>query len=122
MAFSTQVRLDVLRSKANGAITSSYTAFGTAFDHRMRMIKITNATDGDMFIAFNSLTVAPASNGTADNDFIPSGGFVLYDFASNSEATGSPFVFQEGTQVWIRYSTAPTTKSVYLTCVYGRGE
>lgn len=125
MAFSTQVRLDLLRNASAtniAAATGSYIVLGSAFTHRMRMIKITNETDGDMFIAFNSLTVAPASDGSADNDFVPSGGFVLYDFTSNSESTGSPFVFSAGTQIWVRYSTVPSTKAVYLTTIYGKGE
>jgi len=65
---------------------------------------------------------APASDGSADNDFVPAGGFVLYDFTSNSAAGGSPFVFQLGTQFWVRQSTAPTTGSIYLTVVYAKGE
>jgi hypothetical protein len=123
MAFTSTVRLDALRTVANGSITSSYTTFGSSFAHRMRMIKITNNTDGDMFIAFNSTPgIAPLSNGTADNDLVPAGSFILYDFTSNSESSASPFVFEVGTQVWIRYSSAPTQKSVYLAAVYGKGE
>ena len=125
MPFSTQVRLDMLRNASATAIAAAsgdYIALGGPFTHRMRMIKIVNDTDGDMFIGFNSLTTPPASDGTADNDFVPSDGFVLYDFTSNSESTGSPFVFAAGTQIWVRYSTTPTTKSVYLTTIYGKGE
>ena len=121
MAFTNNVRVDTLRVVANGAISSSYATFGLSFAHRMRMIKITNNTDGDLFIAFTTGST-PASDGTADNDFVPAGSFVLYDFTSNSESTSSPFVFQVGTQVWVRYSSAPTARSVYLTAVYGKGE
>lgn len=123
MAFTYTVRLDALRVVANGSITANYSAFGATFSHRMRMVKITNNTNGDMFIGFNSTpATAPASAGATDNDFVPAGGFVLYDFTSNSESGASPFVFENGTQAWIRYSTAPTTGSVYLTCIYGKGE
>jgi len=122
MAFSLPVRIDVLRVVANGAVSGSYAAFGSAFTHRTRIVKVTNNTNGDLFIGVNSLTTAPASDGTADNDFVPAGGFVLYDFTSNSESTGSPFCFQIGTQFWVRQSTAPTTGSVYLTAVFGKGE
>lgn len=121
MAFTNNVRVDTLRTVAFGGIGSSYAVFGSAFSHRMRMIKITNNTDGDLFIAFTRGNT-PASDGSADNDFVPAGSFVLYDFTSNSESTSSPFVFQIGTQVWVRYSSAPTVKSVYLTGVYGKGE
>lgn len=122
MAFALPVRIDVLRVVANGSIAATYAAFGSAFTHRARMVKVTNNTNGDLFIGVNSLATAPASDGTADNDFVPAGGFVLYDFTSNSENTGNPFVFQVGTQFWVRYSTAPTTGSVYLTVVFGKGE
>ena len=65
----------------------------------------------------------PLSDGTQDNDFIPAGGFSLYDFSSNGgESQAKPFAFQEGTQVWVRSSTAPTTKSVYCITSYGLGE
>ncbi len=124
MALSSSVRLDTLRSASAAMIaasTGSYISLGSVFAHRMRIIKIVNETDADMFISFNSSSIAPLSNGTQDNDFIPSGGFILYDFTSNSDS-GDPFVFQNGTQIWIRYSTAPTTKSVYLTTVYSKGE
>jgi len=123
MAFTSVVRLDALRNIGNASITGSYAVFGSTFTHRMRMIKITNNTDGDMFIAFNTTpSTAPLSTGVADNDFVPAGSFVLYDFTSNSESSASPFVFQVGTQVWIRFSSAPTKGSVYLAAIYGKGE
>lgn len=121
MAFSTIVRVDVLRSLANGGISANYAVLGGAFTHRMRLVKITNNTNGDLFVAYTTGNT-PASDGSADNSFVPAGSFVLFDFSSNSEQTGSPFVFQVGTQVWIRQSTAPTTGSVYIECVYGKGE
>lgn len=123
MAFTYTVRLDILRSVAFGGISGNYAAFGATFAHRMRMVKITNNTNGDLFIGFNSTpATAPLSDGAHDNDFVPAGGFVLYDFTSNTGASGSPFVFEKGTQAWVRESSAPTTGSVYLTCIYGKGE
>jgi len=125
MALSKSVRLDVLRNASAASISSAsgnYIPLGSIFAHKMRIIKITNDTDGDVFISFNSSSVAPLSNGTQDNDFIPAFGFVLYDFTSNSDSENDPFVFQNGTQIWVRYSTVPTIKSVYLTTVYGKGE
>jgi hypothetical protein len=125
MAFSLPVRVDVLRSLAFGSISGTYALLVTsasvsAFAHRTRMVKITNNTNGDMFFAFTSGST-PASDGSADNIFVPAGGFTLFDFTSNSES-GTPFVFQIGTTVWVRQSTAPTSGSVYLECVFGKGE
>ena len=126
MPFSQTVRVDALRSLANGSISATYAKLQTAssvaaFAHRTRMVKITNNTNGDMFFAVTSGDT-PLSDGTADNFFVPAGGFTLFDFTSNSEASGSPFVFQIGTVFWVRQSTAPTTGSVYLECVFGKGE
>lgn len=125
MGFAAPVRLDSLRSLANGSISGTYAQLVTsasiaAFGHRTRLVKITNNTNGDMFFAFTSGTT-PASDGSGDNAFIPAGGFTLFDFTSNSES-GTAFVFQIGTVVWVRQSTAPTTGAVYLECVYGKGE
>ena len=122
MSFSLPVRIDTLRTVANASISASYVAFGSALTHRARVVKITNNTDGDMFIGVNSVGPAPASDGSADNDFVPAGGFVLYDFTSNSASGGSPFVFQQRTQFWVRQSTAPTTGDIYMTVVFAKGE
>lgn len=122
MVFAKSVRVDTLRTVAFGGISANYAVLGAAFTHRIRILKITNNTDGDLFIGFNALVTAPASDGTADGDIVPAGGFVLYDFTSNSEPTGSSLVFEVGTQVWVRQSTAPTSGSVYLTTIYARGE
>lgn len=121
MAFSVTVRVDNLRSLAFGSVSGTYAKLGTAFTHRMRVVKITNNTNGDMFLAFTSGNT-PLSDATQDNVFVPAGGFTLYDFTSNSESSGSPFVFEIGTQVWVRQSSAPTSGSVYIECVYGKGE
>ncbi len=132
MAYSTIVRVDVIRSLSFEDISATYSLFeigsgdtetvDTGFAHRMRIVDISNATDGDMFIAFTSSNLAPASDGTADNLFIPAGGFTLFDLATNSETSGSPLVFQVGTCIWVRYSTAPTKKAVYVECVYAKSE
>jgi hypothetical protein len=123
MVVSAQTEFDSLRVIANGSITNSYVAFGATFTHRVRILKVTNNSDGDMFIAFNNTpATAPGSTGTTDNDFVPAGGFVLYDFSANSQGLANPFVIQNGTQTWIRYSSAPTKNSVYLTCIYAENQ
>jgi hypothetical protein len=121
MVFALSVRVDTLRVLAFDApISATYAKVGSAFTHKTRMVKITNNTNGDMLFAFTSGST-PASDGTADNCIVPAGGFTLYDFTSNSGAS-SPFVFQVGTQLWVRQSTAATAGSVYIECVFGRGE
>ncbi len=105
------VRVDALRSKAAASITGSYTVLGTAFTHPMRLIKITNLTNGDLTISFDGVT---------DNELVPAGGFVLYDLCSNKNEPDQTFVFAIGTQVYVKGTAS--TGSVYLTTIYGQGE
>lgn len=106
------VRFDAVRSVANASITASYTALGIPLGHAMRVLHFINNTDGDMFISFD---------GTTDNIFMPADTFSLYDLTCDQDATES-FRYQSGTQLYIRYDTAPTTKSFYVVAIYGKGE
>lgn len=106
------VRFDSIRSLIYSSITSSYQTFGPAFSHAMRVIHITNPTDGDMMFSFD---------GSTDNIFVPAGGFVLYDLTSDQDQNES-FRYQNGSQLYIKYITMPTKETVYCACVYGKGE
>ena len=104
-----RVSFDTLRSLAYTGISASYAAIGTAFTHPARMIKIANNTNGDLIISFD---------GVNNHDFVPSNGFVLYDFCSNMAEQGGYFMQPTGTIVSVKQSTAPSSGSVYVTVVY----
>lgn len=104
---------DTLRSMAFGSITNSYQAFGSVLAHPVRMFRLINPSNGDLLFSLD---------GTNDHFFIPSTSFVLYDLTANRAQVGPTFVLPKGTQFYIKYSTAPTTKAAYLECIYGRGE
>ena len=106
------VAADALRSLAFGAIGMSYLPLGTPFAHPMRILKFVNVTNADMIISFD---------GIVDHDYVPAGGFTLYDLTTNRSETAGWF-FREGTQVYVRYVTAPTSGAVYLVALYGMGE
>ncbi len=106
------VSVDELRSLAFGAIGATYLPLGIAFAHPMRIIKIINTTNTDMFISFD---------GTLDNDYVPAGSFILYDITTN-QYNDAGWFFRTGTQVYVKYNTAPASGSVFLAAVYGRGE
>lgn len=106
------VRQDALRSLAFGSISASYAAVGTPFAHAMRIIRIMNATAGDMLISFD---------GTTDHLFLPAGTFVLYDYSSDALPNYS-FRMAKGTQVYCKQSTAPVSSAVYVEATYGLGE
>jgi hypothetical protein len=108
------VRLDALRVVPFGSVSASYVAFGTPFTHTMRLIRFVNTTDADLLISFDNVF---------DNMIVPAGSFVLYDCTSNREESLTFFVFQIGTQTYLKYASgAPTKGSVYLECVFGQGE
>ena len=107
------VRFDAIRTIANGSITASYTALGVPFTHAMRVVQFINGTDADIMISFD---------GTTDNVAVLAGSFALYDLTSDQDQN-EKFRYQSGTQLYIKYISAlPTKNSVYVVCVYGKGE
>lgn len=108
---SITVRFDALRSLAAAGISASYANLGTSFRHSMRLVKIVNKTDADLTISFDGVT---------DNDIVPANGFTLYDITTNKVSSVPSFVFEVGTQPFVKGT--PTTGSVYLVAIYGRGE
>lgn len=105
-------RFDAWRSTAFSSLTSSYVIIGGPFTHAMRIVQIINGTDGDIGISFD---------GTTNNVPVLAGGFGLYDITCGQD-TNEQFRYQTGTQLFVKYLTAPTTGTVYIVCVYGKGE
>lgn len=106
------VKFDEVRTINYAATGAAYVAIGDPFEHVMRLVKITNNTDGDLLIS---------TDGETDMDICPSGGFSLYDFTTNGP-TGTEFVMPKGLQFYAKRSTVPTQGDLYITCVYGLGE
>ena len=109
------VRFDAVRSVPLASLTGSYQALGSALGHAMRVLHFINNTNGDMMISFD---------GTTDNVPLLAESFALYDLTSDQDSNES-FRYQLGTQIYVKYITAPTTPSdgaVYLVAVYGKGE
>ncbi len=111
-SFSKIVRFDEMRSIDFASIDVSYLPIGTPFDHIVRLFKIVNTSDSGVFISFD---------GSLDNDYIPANGFSLYDFTTN-QFPGTEFTMSKGTVTYVKYDIAPTTGSVFVVCVYGKGE
>lgn len=104
------VFFDEIRTLAFGSISTSYAAFGTAFSHSVRLVCITNNTDGDMLFSTDGIT---------DMLFIPAGSFKLFDLNTNRLNVDQMWVLPERTQFYVKYVTAPSKNSVYLEAVYG---
>ncbi len=105
-------RFDAVRSSAFGSITSSYTALGVPFSHPMRVLHFINSTDGNMMISFD---------GTTDNLPLYADSFSLYDLTSDQNNNES-FRYENHTQLYVKYTTAPSRGSVDVVAIYGKGE
>ena len=105
------VRVDGLRSIASSTITGTYAPLGTSFGHPMRLVKIVNNSTMDVTVSFDGIN---------DNDYVPTGSFTLYDLTTNKVLPDTTFVFQNGTQVYVKGTAG--TGNVYLTCIFGQGD
>lgn len=98
---------------AEASITNSYVAAGNPFASPVRMFRLVNATDGDLFFSLD---------GVNDHFFVPASSFVLYDLCTNKVDSATTFALQTGGQWYIKYSTNPTSKSAYIEMITGRDE
>ncbi len=107
------VRVDAVRTLAFGGISGTYATVGTPIAFNWRMFRVTNNTNGDLFISFD---------GTTNNLFVPANGFVLYDLSTNADPSSQTdgFVLQVGTQFYAKQSTAPSSGAVYVEGLYAR--
>ena len=91
--------LEPLRSLAFGSISGSYAAIGTPTEHPVRLVCITNATQGDMLFSLDGVT---------DHLFVNAGSFKLFDIQSNmTPEKESAFVLDQGTQFYVKQIAAP---------------
>lgn len=105
-----RAQLEALRSLAFGGISGTYAAVGTAFANPVRLICITNNTEGDMLFSRDAST---------DELFIPAGSFKLFDISTNHRAVNQDdLVFEIGTQFYVKQDTAPVSGSVYIEVLY----
>ena len=107
-----KVYFDTLRSLAFGSISGTYAAVGTAITVKARIVCFTNKTQGDMIFSTDS------SNSTGQI-FVPAGTFKLYDLTANLiPGKDDAFAIAEGTQFYVKQSTAPVSGAVYIEIIY----
>lgn len=117
------VRFDEVRGMPFASILATYQPVGflssptvpAPFDHAMRVLHFINNTNGDLMVSFD---------GTTDNCPVLAASFDLYDLTSDQDSN-EMFRYQKGTQIYVRYITAPTTPATgafYCVAVYGKGE
>ena len=105
------VSIDPIRSLGFASISGTYTAVGGVFSKPVRLICLTNNTDGDMFWSVD---------GVSDYLFTAAGSFKLFDLCTNRTHMDPYWVLPANTQLYVRYNTAPTKNAVYAECLWGQ--
>lgn len=93
---------------AYSSITSSFVATGNAMPAAIRILKINNTTDADMYISYD---------GSVIHDVIPATSGMVLDFTTNKTMPEGAFLAQ-GTVVYIKYVSSPTSGNVYISAYY----
>lgn len=110
MTSSQVVYLDEIRTIGFAATGAGYVPIGPSFAHPVRLICLSNNTDGDMLFSVDGVT---------DQLFIPAGSFKLFDLSTNRTHVAQYWALQAGTQFYIKRVTVPTKGSVYIECLWG---
>lgn len=98
-----------LRSIAFGDISGSFADVGSVTTHRIRVILVSNATDGHVIVTWDdSKEMIPVLAGTA----------VVIDVSANRGKKSDDYVIPIGAQFAVKQITAPTNNSVYIACLH----
>lgn len=97
-----------VQTVAFGSITGSFVAFGAAMPAPIRILKISNTTDADIYISYDGTTV---------QDAIPASSGMVLDITTNKSQDVGAFIGQ-GVVVYLKYVSAPTSGNVYLSAYY----
>jgi hypothetical protein len=101
-----------LRTLAAASISGSYAAVETPTVTRVRAFCITNNTQGDMIFSVDP-------DEPKGHMFVAAGSYKLYDIQANMNAQfDDSYVFEIGTQFYVKQNTAPTSGDVWIECLY----
>lgn len=110
--FTSQSKVDALRSLGFASIAATYNPVGSASLYQTRIICFTNTTDADVVFSTDTST---------DRLIVAAGGFKLFDITTNHRPENQDdFCFAIGTQWYVRYLAVPTKGSVYIENVYAQ--
>jgi hypothetical protein len=94
---------------AYSSITGSFVSTGIAMKDPIRILKVNNTTDADVYISFD---------GTTNNDVIVAGSGMVVDLTAN-KGIESGIYLPIGTIFYLKYvSGAPTLGNVYISAYY----
>lgn len=110
MSNSLAIRMESIpvQTVAYGSITGSYVAMGSAMPAPIRILKINNTTNADIYISFD---------GTTNNDVVVASSGMVLDITTNKSREDGAFI-SSGTIFYIKYVSAPSSGNVYLSAYY----
>ena len=107
---SSRVFFEAIKTLGFAGIGAAYAPVGAPTTHEARIIKVSNNTEGDLYFTTDL---------TQDEMFLAAGSFTLYDLqTNNTPRTDAKFVFEIGTQFYVKQITAPVSGAVYIECIY----
>ena len=102
---------EAIKTLGFAGISGAYASVGSPTTHPIRIFKISNNTQGDMYFTTNT---------SQDEMFVAAGTFTLYDIQSNiNPQFDDKFVLETGTQFSVKQITAPVAGAVYVECIFG---
>lgn len=106
---STVLKWDTLRSLSSASVSGTYATIGTAISFPARIIKIINDSNQAVTISVD---------GTNDFDYVPAGGFFLYDCGTNRGNASPEMVIQKGTQFFAKGTAGTGTVALVVLYAY----
>ena len=112
MSFTTQAKVDTLRTLAFGGIGATFAPVGPPLSFQARIICFTNTTTEDVIFSMDGVT---------DQLIVPAGSFKLFDITTNHRPVNQDdYCFANGTQWYVRYAASPASGAVYIEVVYAQ--
>lgn len=107
---SARIRYETLRSVDSIDISADYEGVGSPFENPVRILKVTNLTNGNVLISFN---------GIDDHDIVPANGAYVYDYGTNRSSTGSLLEQSAFDRLYVKAEDdLPDTGILYVTVIY----
>ena len=95
MSYTRKFAFDTLRTVDAATLTGSYIPLGGSLAQSAAIAKIVNDSTSAIYIS---------TDGSTDRDYIPAGGFTLYDITANSRHESDSVVIPSGTQISVKGS------------------
>ena len=109
MAYPRRLRFEAVREVAFGGIGVNYVAVGAAVTQPVRLFRLVNTTDQDVYFSVNGVT---------NHIRISSQSFLLLDITTN-KVRDDGFFLDEGTVFYIKHcGVAPTSGTAWLEIIY----